>query len=258
MLKIYIDVYFVINLALDYLALFSSQKILFLPESHVKCFIGALIGAFYSTANIVFSFPLGLHIAISFIMVSLITVKKSTLYKLGALAIFSGAEIFIGGFVWALKNLSALFPKKGVALAAVIILISVLGNKFYTLSELVLKKRMSTLGVNAKISHRGKSCNVLLMMDSGNLVRESSTRKRVIFVRADSIKECTGETDTIFEREKCYVIPIDTASGKGSVMGFIPDKVEFKEKKYNSEEFIVVPDANGGKYGGFDGIAPLL
>ena len=96
------------------------------------------------------------------------------------------------------------------------------------------------------------------MMDSGNLVREHTTKKRVIFVRADSIKKCTGDTDTIFEREKCYVIPIDTASGKGSVMGFIPDKVEFKEKKYNNEEFIVVPDANGGKYGGFDGIAPLL
>ena len=258
MFKIYIDVYFLINLAVDFLALFSAQKILFLPESSAKCFAGGIVGALYSTADFIFSFPFILHIAASLVMVWIITPRKSVLYKFGALAVFTGAEIFIGGFVAALKNIAGILPKKGVILASVIILISVFGSKFYTLTELIMKKRLSTLGVSAKISHRGKSCNILLMMDSGNLVREHSTKKRVIFVRADSIRSCTGDTDTIFEREKCYVIPIDTASGKSSVMGFIPDKVEFKDKKYNSEEFIVVPDANGGKYGGFDGIAPLL
>lgn len=96
------------------------------------------------------------------------------------------------------------------------------------------------------------------MIDSGNLVREHTSGKRVIFVKAKAIEHSIGDADTLFERERCYLIHIDTTSGHGTVMGFVPDKIEFSDKKYNEESFIVVPDIRDGSFGGYDGIAPLI
>lgn len=258
MSAIYIDIYFFINFAIDFLSLFSVEKVMLIPESKKRCLIGAVIGAVYSVVHFLCQLPSIFHLPAAFIMVSVITYKRKLWHTLGGVAVFAGAEIFIGGCVYALKNLSDMLPRKSLVLSSFIILISVIGYEFYSLSGFILKKRLSVLSLNARLWHKGKFSDVILMIDSGNLVREFSTKKRVIFIKAEAIKNATGDADTLFEREKCYVIPIETASGKGSVMGFVPDKLEFSDEKYNEEEFIVVPDVRGGKFGGYDGIAPLL
>ncbi len=258
MSAIYIDVYFFINFAIDFLSLFSVEKVLLIPESKKRCVAGAVIGAIYSVVHFLYQLPTIYHLPVAIGMVSVITYKKKLWHTLGGVGVFIGAEIFIGGCIYALKKLSDALPQKSLVLTAFIIFISVIGYEFYSLVGFILKKRLSVLSLNARLWHKGKCANLILMIDSGNLVREYSTKKRVIFIKADAIKSAIGDVDTLFEREKCYVIPIDTASGKGSVMGFVPDCIEFSDKKYNDEEFIVVPDIRGGKFGGYDGIAPLV
>lgn len=258
MVKIYIDVYFFLNFAIDFLSLFSAEKICFLPESKKRCFIGAFIGGIYSILFFLFDLPFFLHLVTAWVIVTIITYKKGIWKTAYAFFVFIASEIFIGGCVTAIKNLSSLLPQKSLVFAGVIIILAVTGNTFYSLLQLLMKKRLSAISLNANLWHRGRCSKVILMVDSGNLVRERESKKRVIFIKADAIKNSIGDPDTLFEREKCYVIPIDTTSGHGSVMGFVPDKIEFSDKKYNREEFIVVPDIKEGKFGGYDGIAPFI
>ena len=172
--------------------------------------------------------------------------------------IFSASQIFIGGAANALKSFCSSIPKNSLLLASAIIVISVFGVQFFSIVQAILKKRLSSLSLGAKLWHRGKCSEMVLMIDSGNLVREYETKRRVIFVKAEAIQNSVGDCDTIFEREKCYVIPIDTASGRSKVMGFIPDKLEFSDKKYNEEDFLIVPDMTKGSFAGYDGIVPLI
>lgn len=223
-----------------------------------RCAVAAAVGAAYSVAHFFLGLPLPLHIVTAVVMVLFVTCKKQITSLAASVVVFLCSEVFVGGCVTALHELSRVFSKSSLILAAFIILLSVVGSSVFSAVQFVLKKRLEVLSLKATLWHRGKSSALLLMVDSGNLVREFETKRRVIFVRAESIKSCIGDAETLFEREKCYVIPIDTPSGKGSVMGFIPDKMEFSDKKYNDEEFIVVPDLRGGKYGGYDGIAPLI
>lgn len=257
-INIYVDVYFFINFVVDYLSLFSVGRIMLFPVSKKRCFLAAVIGAAYSLAHFFLRLPILLHITASVIMVLCISCKRRLLSVTVSVVVFLCCEIFIGGCVTALKELSTFISGKSMVLFAFIILIAVAGNSIFSIVQFIMRKRLEVLSLNARICHRGKCSELMLMVDSGNLVREHSTKKRVIFVRADAIENTTGEIDTLFERERCYVIPIDTTSGRGTVLGFIPDKIEFSDKKYNNEEFIVVPDIRGGKYGGYDGIAPLI
>lgn len=257
-MKIYIDVYFFLNFAIDFLSLFSAEKICFLPESKKRCFIGAFIGGIYSILLFLFDLPFIFHLVTAWLMVTTITYKKGISKTTFAFFAFIASEIFIGGCVTAIKNLSSLISRKSLFFAGVIILISVIGNTFYTLLQLLMKKRLAAISLNASIWHNGKCSKVILMVDSGNLVRERESKKRVIFIKAEAIKNSIGAPETLLEREKCYVIPIDTTSGHGTVIGFIPDKIEFSDKRYNQEEFIVVPDVKEGRFGGYDGIAPFI
>ena len=258
MIQIYIDVYFFINFTVDFLSLFSVEKILLIPSSRARCFISALIGALYSLFHLIYGFSTVWHIPVAILMVTIITYKKRISYIFGGFAIFIGAEIFIGGAIYAIKSLSRLFNKSSLLLASVIILLSLLGCQFYSLVQLLLQKRMAVSEVKARIWYKGKATELLLMIDSGNLVREHFTKNRVIFVKSDAITNIVGDISTLFETEKSYVIPIDTTAGKSTVIGFIPEKIEFSIKKYNVEKFIVVPDVSGGRFAGYDGIAPLL
>lgn len=194
----------------------------------------------------------------AFLMVYIVTRKKSPLFMVGSIIIFVSTELFIGGCAYALYSLVRSLPQKSILLSVFILLISLIGCQTYSLISLILKNRLSTLSLTAELWHNGECSELLLMIDSGNLVREQSTRKRVIFVKTEAIKNSIGDIDTLFEFEKRFVIPIDTPSGKCSVWGFKPNKMVFSDKKYNQEEFIVVPDRNGGKFGGYDGIAPLI
>lgn len=255
---IYIDVYFFINFAVDYMSLVSVEKLCFLPKSEARRLIGATVGAIYSLAALLYPLPLILHLAAACICVAIVVGKRSIKKLSAGVFIFIGAEIFIGGCITVLRRLCTLIPSQGLLLACIILTLATAGSVIYTLIQAVLKRRLATVSLNAKLWHRGKCASIILMVDSGNLVMEHETSRRVIFVKSKAIETAVGDCDTVFEREKCYVIPIDTASGRGTVMGFIPEKLEFSDKKYNKEDFLIVPDMNGGSFGGYDGIAPLI
>ena len=254
----YVDVYFFINFVVDLLSLFAVGRIMLFPISRWRCIFAATVGATYSVVHFFFPLPMVLHIAAAVIMVLCVICKRRVASVALSVVVFICCEAFIGGCVTALQELSSLFSQMSILLTAFIILIAVVGSNIFSVVQHLLKKRLEELSLTARLWHRGKYSELILMVDSGNLVRDPTTKKRVVFVKAESIMHSIGDADTIFERERCYVIPIDTASGRGAVMGFVPDRIEFSDKKYNEQEFIVVPDIHGGKFGGYDGIAPLI
>lgn len=257
-MKIFIDVYMLIDFTIDYISLSAVEKILLLHITKRKCIIGAIIGTAYSLISFFYKLPCFLHILVVILILFLITPRATLTQKAMGVTAFMLCEFFIGGCVSALRQLSILLPKKGLVLALFIIIMCILCSYAYSILQILARQRLKSIALTAKLWHRDKCSELLLMVDSGNLVREYSTGRRALFVKSSSIEKSVGDVDTLFEREKCYVIPIETASGHDTVLGFVPDRIEFSDKKYNEEKFLVIPDVQGGKFGGYDGIAPFI
>ncbi len=255
---IYIDVYFFLNFAVDFLSLFSVQKLLFLPECKKRCLLGGLLGSAWSVLTFLYPIMGLLNIPILFALVFIVTYKKDLAHHLLGMLIFIFAEIFIGGCITAMKNIFGGIERQSLIYAGAIMLIAFLGIELYSLMQMLARRRLKSPSIRAEIKHRNRKAKLLLLIDSGNLVKEKTTMRHVLFIKSSSIEDVVGDCSTVFEREKCYVIPIETAMGKSSVLGFIPDDIQFSDKKYNKEKFMVVPDICGGEFAGYDGIAPML
>ncbi len=250
MIEIYVDIYLAINFFIDYVSLISVEKICLLPKSRKRVFIAAMIGSLYSFFNLIFSLPVILHIFTAIIMIFFVTQKKTV----PAFFVFICTQLFIGGSISAIKNISSAFEKNSIISASILLLVSSASALIFTIMQAITKNRIKCVSTSVTVFHNGEKARANLMIDSGNLAREATTGRRVIFIKVAAL----GKVFEALQGKKSFVIPIDTTSGRSEVLGFIPDKLEFSEKRYNNEDFIIVPDITNGKFAGFDGIAPLI
>lgn len=244
------------------MSLFSIEKILVIPSRFHKKFFSALFGSLYSCLILFFPFPFPFsflcHISVLWIMIYIIFGKKKIRLTFLGVVTFIIAEVLIGGMVTATESLFSFFPKSGLRVASLILFIACGISLIYPYFQYLSKKRLKEISVKAKIEHEGKEVNVVLFIDSGNMARESVSRRRVIFIREDVIKAFVNSYTDSSKNNKCVSIPINTTTGRSTVLGFVPDRIKFSDKKYNLEEFVIVPDRQGCNFGGYDGIVPLL
>ena len=126
-MRIYIDVYFFLNFILDYLSLFSVEKIMLVPSRISKKLISAFWGALYSCLILIIplSFPISLllHVGVLWFMVYIIFGKKKIGRTLAGIVAFIICEIIIGGAVVALGNLFSFAPKSTSKTIAIILFV---------------------------------------------------------------------------------------------------------------------------------------
>ncbi len=252
---IYVDVFFFLNFAVDFLCLYITKKILSLPLSLTRLFVGASLGGVWAILFLLFPMISLLNIPAACFMV-FVAVGRKKLF--GGIIVFLLLEALMGGVISALSSLFSFLPKSGIRFGAVILLSVFLVSSGEKVYEVLIKKKLLTTSVTATLEHRNKKKRVCLMVDSGNLARELTTGRRLIFVKEKSIREITGGMDVFLKREKIFAIPIKTASGSGIKYGFIPDGLNFNINKYNKKEFIVVPDLTDCEFGGYDGIVGVV
>ncbi len=247
MIKIYIDIYFFINFAVDFLSLYWASRFVLFSAPPLKITLSAGVGGVWSLIYLFFPSLAFLNLFIPYIMAVIVSGRKKNIRVMLSFLLF---EMLFGGIISALNSLFAFLFKNNLALFFLIVAGVFISFLFYDISEIYIKKKMKTVSVSATLTHKGKEKKVCLLIDSGNLAREMITKRRVIFIKERVISDIYDELT--------YAIPIKTATGSSVKYAFIPDKINFNDKSYNTEQFIIVPDTEGCEFGGYDGIIGVI
>ena len=215
----------------------------------LKITLSAVMGGIWSLIYLFFPSLTVFNLFILYVMAVIVSGRKKSIRVTLSFLLF---EMFFGGIITAFNSLFPFLFKKNVGLFFLIIGCSFISFLLYDISEIYIKKKIKTVSVRATIVHKGKEKKVCLLIDSGNLAREALTKRRVIFIKGSVI------SDILEENELTYAIPIKTAAGSNIKYAFIPDGIHFKQKSYNDERFIIVPDTEGCEFGGYDGIIGVI
>lgn len=252
MIKIYIDLFFAINYIIDYISLFTVGKVLYLNISKWRYHTACAVGAIYSCISFFLELNIYIHMLVPLVLCIIVAgIGRLRKVILGAVTFFS-CESFIGGCVIALRSATKSFVKTRTHLLAALITIVLISSLLYFFFQRAVTTRFKTPIVMATIEHGGTKKHLALLVDSGNMARDATTGRRIIFLCPSAMG---GISANISGDYKTHIV---TISGNGSVTGFVPDKISFDDKKYNRETYIVAINQSCENLHGIDGIAPLI
>lgn len=279
MKTLYIDVYFLINMTVDLLAVFFAVKLLNLRSGIKRIIIASLIGAISAVVDVFINERLVLRVVNSVAFLALIAIIIARQASFGRrfkfVMLFFVAEGLIGGVVYAgyilidrvlgdyLSGLKGGSQSRGALIVSVLILLSIGVIKIVIF---LLSSSQDEKNVHLRISACGKSVEVDALIDSGNLVRDPMNMSPVLFIKPEFAKQIFP--DNILElkdidslgydfRKRILLIPV-TKDGHTHVMtGIRVDSVEVCTDKGRDEvDMTVAIDREGGTFGGYNALAP--
>ncbi len=249
---VYVDLYFIINFAMDFLCFFLTARLLSIRESLARTLVASAIGALYACISLFLGLKgmlsLSVDIGACVFMSAIAFYRKHELRRLPANAlVYTAVSIVLGGFMTALFSL---FNRIGldrllgseqdadgisVWLFALLALISglaaMLGGRFF-------KKKSLRTECRLRIYKGKKNVELKALCDSGNLLHDPISARPCIIVELDSMRDLltrrtvrTIESGgvTAFEgedAERVRIVPVHTVSGDGIMYAFRLDRIE--------------------------------
>ncbi len=247
---IYLDVYFLLNFLIDYICLYTSCAIFRKKATAKTLTLSTLIGGVISVASLFLSSPF-IIFPLYFISSCLICSIAGKSFDVRCLFTFIFCQYLIGGI---LNSFSSVTGTQAKLTSSLLILLFLVPFIFYILKT--AKKSIDCVEVGAKIEILGKTCEFSLLVDSGNLVIEPTTRRRVIFIGKDAFSRLL-KNSPLPSNIPVYNVFIKTPAGERWNSAFVPDKITFDNSKYNRENYLILP-ASCKDFAGFDGIVPLI
>lgn len=249
---VYIDLYFIINFAMDFLCFFLTARLLSIKESIFRSIIASALGALYACVSLIFGIDGILSLFVDILACIIISAvafyrrKELKLLPVNAL-VYTAVSIVLGGFMTVLfsffnrigldRFLGSEEDADGISvwLFALLALLSgvaaMLGGRFF-------KKKSSRIKCMLRLSNRGKRVEIRALCDSGNLLREPISARPCIVAELKEIStlfsaksvhalergrcELLGEE----EMERIRVIPVRTVSGSTMMYAIRLDSVE--------------------------------
>ncbi len=189
--SVYIDVFFFTNFIADYILIYLTEKILHYKGLFKRRICAAFLGAFLtSILYCIFFFEgwkirLVSNIGIGFLMVYIVFPKKKIMQKIKILFLLCGTASFMGGlFLWVYYDtpigysISVFYPTKKIFI--LLFFAMVLSILFFQLLRGMQKENKLILDVT--FSYRGKNVSTRGLLDTGNELVDSMTRKPVFIV----------------------------------------------------------------------------
>ena len=280
MQTVYVDVYFLINFTIDFLALYFACAMTKMPTTILRLLLGGSIGAATAVINLLIMHEvMGYFVLlIGFLLMVLFATKKVTLYRRFKLAFcFSVAEMLLGGIVYLVyefldEKLASLTDyevggseHRGLLILAVIVLASI-GVLKCLVSLFSFSAGCDTVEVDIRIKDRRVVYEALV--DTGNLARDPFNMKAVVLIGEDVAETLFGSKiksldDTVALEEiiggRLRLIPVSFGKVRRLLVGFSPDAVYVKTKRGKQEiDVVVAIDKEGGKYGGREVLVPSV
>ena len=250
MIFIYLDVYFLLNFFVDYICLYTSCAVFRKKSSAKTLTLASLIGACISLASVFVISPVAV-LSVYFITCAILCTLAGKSFDVRVFFTFFFCQYLIGGV---LSSFSSVAGTRAKPFSTFIIILFLFPFIFYILKT--AKKSVDCVEIKAKVEFSGEVCEFSLLVDSGNLVVEPTTKRRVIFIGKNAFyrlfKNCTLPSGI-----NLYKVFIKTPAGEKWENAFMPDKITFNNDKYNRENYLILP-ASCKDFAGFDGIVPLI
>ncbi|HOM02860.1 MAG TPA: sigma-E processing peptidase SpoIIGA [Acetivibrio sp.] len=260
-MKIYIDVLVMENIVMNYLILLLTAKFMRLKVSHLRLFLGSVVGAayvvvlllmpdlkIYYTSLAKFALSL-LIIAIAFSPAKLVPFIKTLAVFYVSTFIFAGAAFAFlylnqtGGFVR--NGIVYIWNSKGTTLFFTVATVGIIIRIFWDIVQQRISKEK--LLIPLKIAFGNGTTELFALVDTGNSLYDPLTNSPVVVVEFNAIKNILPmEIQSIFDESKendldsvtkivsdsrwisrFRLIPF-TSLGKenGMLIGFRPDYIE--------------------------------
>lgn len=274
---IYGDVLLLIDFCMNFFVLYTTGIVL-RRKTKVWCLAGAsIIGGIYSVAKVFVNGNDILDCVISLAVGLLMCYITFGGYRfLKTVLVFFGTAALVGGVMFLVYFLlgsyhSDLFGNIRsyayshiplwlfVLLAAISFLLSWIFS--YLGRETAEKKE-----VTVTAEYQGKTAQMTLLMDSGNLVKEPISGKNVVLLRGEKAKDLLpdetyaailhGESESLLKKHFRLVCASGIDGKQKIYYGFLPDKITWENGKHLAEldAYIAVCDPDI-MFGGNDGIA---
>lgn len=274
---LYIDVYFLINLTVDTLALYFSVRLAKCTSSALRLVLGGSVGAVFATLTVLFEISGFLYFLLLFtsalILVLIVGIEFTQLKRLKIFVSFLVLETFLGGFVSFAYSLldKYLYPmfsneefgteNRNFLLLAMIVLMSfgVLKLLFSLFSGTLTEKY-----AEFSFSLLGKPFKVLGMIDSGNILKDPMNMLPVVILKSQVVKDCikNASIDNVYslpeEIKRCVrFIPTKSLGTEKILLGFKTDIfIKGHHNKVFKKNAVIALDNEKGSFGGYNALIP--
>ncbi len=270
---LYLDVYFLLNFAMDLVSLSTASLILSEKTTLRRLIFSSAFGAGFSLFLVFVSASdaatLFWGVAAFFVMVRIAFGKKN-FRRTAKFALFSFlTALFLGGAAEWITYYIFLFGGSARIGISVFLIVVLLSFGVFSLWGKCLHRKLETAVVSLSISFCGKNEHFFGLVDSGLLLKDPESGRPVLLLKAafaDSLlpKDFLShlKTGQLSSGEALFSVPIKTASGKGTMYAFLPDRVSIVKSKKgkmkaDSVEMLVALDFTEGGYGGCPCLVPL-
>ncbi len=276
MKTLYIDVYFLINLTVDILALHFSSLFFHLPVRVWRLTLAGGIGAAFATATVLCSDHTALVVlftVLGFLGMIFCTAGGVRLFRMTRFALgFLILEILIGGLVYFFYGLLGNLIKN----ADIDINSGAENRNLLILSVIVLLSIgiLRLIGASFSGASSERSCEVSFdllsrpfcvgaLVDSGNLLRDPLDGTPVMLWKASDAKGklpvgLAGDTPTDSKmKSRIRLIPVRTSGRTRILTGYRVEGVTVTAgKKHEKVNLIIAIDEEDGTYGGYSALLP--
>ncbi len=265
MITVYIDVLFLINFSLDYMSLYLTGKLLRLKSARWRLFVASLVMAIWGVwallwcasylilmVTLIFTAALGCYI-------SFCPLKKRFLAKSVFTLCFVGACLG-GAMVLLYRFLGHLIPQvtegNGGGVKVVVFgVIAVISGIFIACGNRLLTSVRGKETVDAYIRLlEDMAGSFHLLVDSGNLVCDPMSGRRVVFLSEKAAKRVfrIPFTQSTLPSYRLRPLFIETAVGKRQVTAILPQEIAVDGKQVDAL-VVLLPN---GDFHGCDGLFP--
>lgn len=250
--EVYVDLYFLINFAMDFLCFFLTSRLLSIKESLPRTLAASAVGALYACLSLFWGLEglisLSADIGACVIMSAIAFCRRGELRRLPVNSlVYTAVSIVLGGFMTALfsffnrigldRLLGSEKDADGISvwlfglLALISGVLAMLGGKFF-------KKKSARTVCRVRLCKGKKTVELKALCDSGNLLRDPISARPCIVVELDSVRELFARktlraiekgSEALFEGEdaaRVRIVPVKTVSGDGMMYAFRLDRVE--------------------------------
>ena len=289
----YIDIILVENMIMNYIILFATGLITKVKLKYRRLFISSLIGSIYAIMSYISGLEVYMNeitkIVLSVTMIYVAFVPYNFKKMVQEVIIFYLTSFCFGGVAYYLlyyispeqiKNMNGILT--GSYPIKIAILGGILGFFIINIAFRVIKNRFdrNSIFYTIEIGYQGKSCQMKVILDTGNLLVEPITSYPVVIVEAEKMKQILSEQtlekllnilednnlETIDDdlKSRCRVIPFSSiGKNNGMIIGFKPDYIKIYDEEYEStiREVIIGiynhPLNKNGMYSGLIGLELL-
>ena len=286
---LYLDVLFLINFCLDYMALHLTGMLLHRRRAVSRLLAASLFGALYATVSVFYPgnalIQTGIGIVVSLVMTLFVYGFSTRRFFLRTSLVFYVVSLLLGALVTvfystlnrfvSMEELTTGFSDRKIG---VFFLASAAAGVLIRMASIWMAKSGQTAHECTLLAELfGKKVSFKALLDSGNLLVDPLSGRRVVVVNMQAVRfalpppllkmlakdppDPTALPYSIARRIR--LIPVDGVGGKRLLVGVVPDRLVLKRedgranKEAALDAILAIDTEKGADYGGCEGIMPM-